>query len=175
MAGGNANRVVGKEGAMSSDLEAAVKTVEPRMVAYKGVKGSFTQVPGTIGEVVGWIMQRGLSMSGPPVGVYFNDPGQVAEEELVWEIQWPVAGDADPADPDEQGIGLKRVDSYDAAATVHRGPYESIGPIYGKLVQWIMGNGYDIAGAPEEVYLNDPTAEPKEEPLTEIRFPVVKK
>jgi len=160
---------------MSSHMEVTVKKTEPRTVAYKGVKGSFKQVPGTIGEIVNWIMQRGLSMSGPPVGVYFNDPGQVAEEELLWEIQWPLDGDVDLREPDEQGVGVKLVESYEAASTVHRGPYENVGPVYGALVQWIMENGYDIAGAPEEAYLNDPNTVPQEEILTEVRFPVRKK
>ncbi len=160
---------------MSSQTEITVKTIEPRTVAYKGVKGSFKLIPGTIGEVVGWIMQRGLSMSGPPVGVYYNDPSQVAEEDLVWEIQWPLDGDVGTSEPDGQGVGVKRVESYEVAFTVHTGPYDQVGPVYAAIAEWIPENGYEFAGAPEEVYLNDPTAEPKEEPLTEIRFPVKKK
>jgi effector-binding domain-containing protein len=160
---------------MSSYTEIAVKTVEARTVAYKGVKGSFQLIPGTIGEVVHWIMQKGLPLSGHPVGVYYNDPSQVAEEDMLWEIQWPLEGDAAPAEPDEQGVGVKRVESYQAAATVHTGPYDAVGPVYGAVAQWVMANGYEFAGAPEEAYLNDPNAEPKEEPRTEIRFPVTRK
>ena len=159
---------------MSSHFEVAVKTIEPRTVAYKGVKGSFKLIPGTIGEVVGWVLQRGLSLAGPPVGVYFNDPGQVAEDELVWEIQWPLGGDVAPAGPDEQGVGVKRVDSYDVAFVVFKGSYDQVGPVYEAIAQWIPEKGYEFTGAPEEVYLNDPNAVPKEEPLTEIRFPVRK-
>ena len=160
---------------MSSHIQVTVKGIEPRTVAYKWVKGSFTRVPETIGEIVGWIMQRGLSMSGPPVAVYFNDPRHVAEEELTWEIQWPLSGDVAPAEPDEQGIGVKHVEPYDAAATVFEGPYDQVAPVYDALTQWVMENGYEFAGPPEEVYLNDPNAEPRQEPLTEIRFPVTKK
>jgi AraC family transcriptional regulator len=160
---------------MSAHIEVAVTGIEPRTVAYKGVKGSFKKVPQTIGEVVGWIMQRRLSMSGPPVGVYFGDPRQVAEEELVWEIQWPVSGNPAPAEPDEQGVGVKHVEPYDAAVTVFEGPYEQVGAVYDALVQWAEENGYEFAGPPEEVYLNDPSAEPGQEPLTEIRFPVTKR
>jgi effector-binding domain-containing protein len=160
---------------MSSYTEIAVKTVEARTVAYKGVKGSFHLIPGTIGEVVHWIMQKGLPLSGHPVGVYYDDPREVGEDEMHWEIQWPLEGDVAPADPDEQGVGMKRVEPYQAAATVYTGPYEACGPVYEAMAQWITANGYEFAGAPEEAYLNDPNAEPKEEPRMEIRFPVMKK
>ena len=160
---------------MPSHTDFVVKEIEPRTVAYKGVKGSFTKVPDTIGEVVGWITQRGLSMSGPPVAVYFDDPRHVPEEELAWEIQWPVSGDPARAEPDEQGIGIRRVDAYDAAVTLFVGPYEQVGPVYDALIEWVTENGYRVAGPPEEVYLNDPNADPRQEPLTEIRLPVTKK
>ncbi len=160
---------------MSLHIEVTVKKIEPRTVAYVGAKGPFSKIPETMGQVVGWIMQKGLPMSGPPVGVYFSNPGQVAEEELLWEIQWPLDGDLELREPDEQGVGVKLVESYEAAATVHKGPYENVGPVYGALVQWIMENGYEFSGAPEEAYLNDPQSVPQEEILTEVRFPVRKK
>jgi effector-binding domain-containing protein len=38
----------------------------------------------------------------------------------------------------------------------------------------MLENGYEIAGPPEEVYLNDPNVTPRDEILTEVRFPVKK-
>ena len=44
--------------------------------------------------------------------------------------------------------------------------------MYEPLVQWLIGQGYAIAGPPEEVYFSDPDEVPPEEYLTEVRFPV---
>jgi len=43
------------------------------------------------------------------------------------------------------------------------------------LAGWIMENGYEIAGAGEEVYLSDPDKTPPEELITELRCVVRKK
>ncbi len=58
------------------------------------------------------------------------------------------------------------------ATTVHRGPYEEITLAYHTLTGWIPGNGYEIAGPPREVYLNDPQTVAPEELLTRVEFPV---
>lgn len=43
-----------------------------------------------------------------------------------------------------------------AASTIHTGPYEGLQDAYAALEQWITANGRESAGAPWEVYLNDP-------------------
>jgi len=99
----------------------------------------------------------------------------VPPEELLWELQSPVAGDVPPSGPDERGLGVKRVEGVEVASTMHKGPYDKIGAIYGALAGWIAENGYEIAGPPEEVYLSDPDKTPAEELLTEVHFPVRKR
>lgn len=78
------------------------------------------------------------------------------------------------SEPDERGVGIKRVEPYEVASTMHKGAYDEVGETYGALVPWIMENGYEIAGPSEEVYLSDPQNTPPEEILTEVRFPVRK-
>jgi hypothetical protein len=56
------------------------------------------------------------------------------------------------------------------ATTVHRGPYEQIGPAYHTLTGWISEHGHDIAGPPREIYLNDPQMVPPEDLLTRVEF-----
>lgn len=97
------------------------------------------------------------------------------ETELLWELQSPIGGDVAPSDPDERGIGVKKVEGADVASTMHKGPFEEVGTTYGALVGWITENGYEIAGPPTEVYLSDPAETPPGELLTEVRFPVRKK
>lgn len=59
------------------------------------------------------------------------------------------------------------------ATVVHKGPFETLNLAYSAISKWIEDNGYEIVGAPRELYLkgewltNDPN-----EYITEIQFPV---
>ena len=58
------------------------------------------------------------------------------------------------------------------AVTEHRGPYEELAPAYHVITAWITENGYEFAGAPREVYVNDPRIVPPEKLVTRIEFPI---
>lgn len=90
----------------------------------------------------------------------------------------------DPACSDmELGVGV--VEQKDAttvlperlcATTVHVGPYSGLPDAYGAISMWISLNGYEINGAPYEIYLkNQFSGAPVEEWETKIFFPVQKK
>ncbi len=160
---------------MSPNIEVQVKKTEPRTVAFVAMKGPYTQMGEAFGELLGWIAEKGFSPAGPPLGRFFNAPGQVADEELLWELQCPIGGEVSPSGPDERGVGVKRVEGAEVAATIHKGPFQEVGPTYGALVGWIMENGYEIAGPAEEVYLSEPGKAIPQEFLTEVRFPVMKR
>ncbi len=156
-------------------IEVTVKKTEPMTVAFVSMKGPYSLIGEAFGKLYGWIGEKGYIPAGPPMGTYFNAPGQVPEEELLWEIRSPIAGDVAPLDPDEQGLGVKQVEGAEVAATTHKGPYDQVGATYGALAGWIMEHGYDIVGPGEEIYLSEPEKTPPEELLTEVRFPVRKR
>lgn len=54
------------------------------------------------------------------------------------------------------------------AVAVHRGSYDAIGPLYGRLSEWIATHGLTMAGPPREVYLT----RPGEDPVTELVWPI---
>jgi AraC family transcriptional regulator len=155
--------------------EVTVKQTEPRTVAFISVKGPFDQIEGTFGRLFGWVGQKGYAPIGPPLGIYFNSPEQAPSEELLWELQCPLGTDIAPVEPDPSGVGIKKVPGVEVASTVHKGPFDEVGKIYGILWGWINSNGYEIVGPPEEVYFSDPATTPPQELTTEIRFPVRKK
>ncbi|MBA7596854.1 DNA gyrase inhibitor [subsurface metagenome] len=157
-----------------SNIEVTVKRTEPRTVAFVAMKGPYAQIGETFPKLYNWLREKGYAPVGPPYGVYFNSPEQVPAEELLWEMHLPISGDVAPSGPDERGLGVKRVEGAEVAATMHKGPFDQVGKIYGALVGWIMENGYQIVGPPEELYLTDPAYTPAEELLTEVRFPVRK-
>ena len=155
-------------------IEVTIKKTEPRTVAFVAMKGPYAKIPEAFPRLFGWIAEKGYIPAGPPMGVYFNAPGEVPDEELLWEIQCPIGGEVAPSGPDERGLGVKRVEGAEVASTMHKGPFDQVGATYGALVGWIMENGYEIAGPAEEIYLSEPEKTPPEELLTEVRFPVRK-
>ena len=59
------------------------------------------------------------------------------------------------------------------ATVIHKGPYEGLPQTWAALVEWISAQGLQPAGAPWEVYLTDPGAEPDSSKWrTQIFFPV---
>ena len=68
------------------------------------------------------------------------------------------------------------IDSCECAMTVHHGGYSTLSEAYGAIVSWIMENGYEIAGAPFELYIKTQFQSlAPEDWETEVYFPVRKK
>lgn len=68
------------------------------------------------------------------------------------------------------------MESCECAMTVHHGGYSTLSEAYGAVVSWIIENGYEMAGAPFELYIKtqfDSLA--PEDWETEVYFPVRKK
>lgn len=80
-------------------------------------------------------------------------------------------------------IGIKEKDKADVvlepcqcAMTVHHGGYSTLSEAYGAVVSWIAGNGYEIAGAPFDLYIKTQfDSLSPEDWETEVYFPIRKK
>lgn len=80
-------------------------------------------------------------------------------------------------------IGIKEKDKADVvmepcacAMAVHHGGYSTLSEAYGAIVTWIIENGYEIAGAPFELYIKTQfDSLSPEDWETEVYFPVRKK
>jgi len=160
---------------MADEIEVTVKTTEPTTVAFLTCKGPYTQMGEVVPKIFGWMQQKGLEPVGPLTGVYFNSPLDVSEEELSWEVRIPVARTTPPQETDAMGVGVKQIGPQEIAVAMHKGPYQEVGPTHGAIAAWAAGNHYEIAGPPEELYLNDPSTVPPEELLTQVRYPIKKK
>ena len=93
-------------------IEVTMKKRDPVTVASLSMQGPFSLMGEAFGRLFGWIGGNGYVPAGPPVGVYYNDPHQVAAEELLWEIYCPIGGDVSPSGPDEQGLSVKTIETY---------------------------------------------------------------
>ncbi|MDZ4168264.1 MAG: GyrI-like domain-containing protein [Coriobacteriia bacterium] len=153
-------------------IDVEIKTTEAVTVAYLPMRGAYAQMPEAMGRLYGWVAQHGMQPTGMPTAVYYTAPDEGPEAEALWELQAPIAGEVAEVQPDEDGCGVRRLESQLVASTVYRGPYEGIAPTYEELGRWIVANRYAPSGAPSESYLSDPQDTPPEEYLTEVRFPV---
>jgi effector-binding domain-containing protein len=118
----------------------------------------------TVGEAVG---RAGVPMAGPPFLVMFDviDEESEGDIEIAFPLAVPFAGAGD--------VVGKEVPAMTVASTMHRGPYDEVGPAYHTLTGWIQEHGHEIVGPPREIYLTDPadTPDPADH-LTEIQFPI---
>lgn len=152
-------------------MEIVEKKIGERQVAYVTYKGPYDEVPVLMGEVVGFVMAKGLQMMGPPFGVYFNSPHEVPAEELMYEVGMPFAGEAEG----EGRVKIKVNPEQLVLSTIYKGPYSECGTALGALAQYAYKNGYEIVGPPTETYLSDPNETPEKDLVTEVWFPVIKK
>lgn len=117
-----------------------------------------------VGEAVG---RSGAQMVGPPFLIMFDvlDEETGADIEVAFPVAAPFLGMGDVVGEDLPATTV--------AATMHRGPYDEIGPAYHSVAGWIQEHGHEVAGPPREIYLTDPqeTPDPADN-LTEIQFPI---
>jgi len=152
-----------------------LKTVEEKQAAC-----IFHAIPVTsVGEDMGallrqifeWEVKNNLQMAGPPFSIYYSSPEEMQRGELKYEVGIPFVGEA----RDEGDIKIKTFPAQHVLSTIHKGPYRELGSVYAAVMEHLMKNGYEIAGAPIELYLNNPMDVPESELLTEVQFPVMKR
>jgi len=76
---------------------------------------------------------------------------------------------------DSGEIRIKKTEPREVAFAIHKGSYGNVGETFQRMVQWVMENGYMVAGPPINIFHNDPMVTPEEELITEAQFPVRKR
>lgn len=155
-------------------IDVEIRTTEPATIAFKRMHGSFAQIPEAIKDLYVWAGMHFLQPGGGPSAVYYTVPQDGDDSDAEWEIYFPLARDSKPKEPDKKGRGVRHLEGKQVAVAVHKGSYESIADTYNQLGDWVVANGYRMAGPPEESYLSDPKDTAPEDYLTELRFPVEK-
>ena len=158
-----------REGVMPYDVQ--IKEVPAQHVAAIRMHTSVATIGddvmegfGKIGAAVG---MAGVAFSGPPILIMFGvlDEETGADMELAFPVAEPFAGAGEVVGEELEGGTV--------AWTMHRGPYDEIGPAYHTLTGWIQEHGHEIAGPSREVYLTDPSETPDTaDYLTEVQFPI---
>ena len=145
------------------------RTLEPQAIVGIRTTAPMSDIAGVMGplfgEVHGYIQGTGGAPAGMPLTIYHSPPGETIELECAIPVGSPMAG-AGRVEPGELPAGT-------AATVTHLGPYEELGGTWSALTAWMQSEGLEPAGAPWEVYVTDPGAEPDPSKWrTDIFFPV---
>lgn len=75
--------------------------------------------------------------------------------------------------PDFDDVVFKNIDAAKVVSVMHKGPYTRLGEAYAFAMKWIEENGYVVADAPRESYIDGIwNKDSEEEWLTEIQIPI---
>ncbi len=150
-------------------LQFATKNVEAQPIL--GIRTSVKmeeigQVLGSLfGEVYGYIKEKGQEPAGMPHSIYYSMDGDSIDLQCGMPVQSPI----------ERGdrIQAGELPAGTVATVTHAGPYEGLPKTWQALVEWIGSQGLQPTGAPWEVYVTDPGAEPDQSKWrTDLYFPV---
>jgi len=120
-------------------------------------------LPKLMGEVFEEIRAAGKMPTGAPILIYHDEDFNPKEVDV--EVAWPV---------DDPSVANSTMPAMKIAYYLHVGPYASLEPVYPAMMEWISSNGYRLAGAMMEAYINDPSVTPAEQLITEVMMPVEK-
>lgn len=153
-----------------SAYEIVLKRVEPVLVAsVRGVIPSYPEQGHLWDRLERALQQQGVHPSGACFTVYHQD-----EPEIDAEVCEPLPGPFSAHVPVQVHM-LPAAETM--AATLHHGPFTTLGEAYAALLNWVEGNGYRICGPGRELYLKPPATPGNQsdpETLTEIQFPVTR-
>jgi AraC family transcriptional regulator len=151
-------------------MEIKVKETEDMQVAYIFYTGPVEDMGDLIGEIVDWMMAQNVEMTGPPYSVYYTSPAEVAPDDMQYEMGVPFDGKASEVGK----VKIKNIPAQQVLSAMHKGPYHEVGMVYEILMNKVIDEGYQMTGAPMEIYFNSPMEVPESDLLTEVQFPVVK-
>ena len=117
------------------------------------------------GEVYAHILQSGQHPAGMPFSRYHSMDGKTVDLECGMPVSSAMEG---------QGrVEAGELPAGTVATVTHVGPYDNLPQSWSALTAWMGSQGLQPAGAPWEVYVTDPGAEPDQTKWrTDIFFPV---
>jgi AraC family transcriptional regulator len=152
-------------------FEVSIREIPARQAVTLAHKGSYQQIGRAFEQVGTWFALRGLlTPSTRMVGLYFDDPAAVAEEELR-SLAGIVVETAPAMEPP---FALTVIQGGEYAVLRHKGPYVDLPAAYRWLYgTWLPLSGREVADAPPfEEYLNTPRETAPPDLLTDICVPL---
>jgi AraC family transcriptional regulator len=152
-------------------MEVRTETLPPSRVAFMRHVGPYEQVGETCCRLGTWAGPRGLLGPGTRfMVIYHDDPNVTSPDRLRSDAAITVDERFTP----EGEVGVEEIPGGEYAVTTYRGPYEGIGPAWGRFCgEWLPQSGRELRAAPMfDVYLNTPQTTAPEDLLTELYLPL---
>ncbi len=150
-------------------LEFATRKVEAQPILGIRTPAKMSEIGEVLGslfgEVYAHIKETGQEPAGMPLSIYHAMDGDTIDLECGMPVGSQLKGSG--------RIKAGNLPAATVATVTHQGPYEGLPKTWEALVEWIGSQGLQPAGAPWEVYVTDPGAEPDQSKWrTDIFFPV---
>ncbi len=152
-------------------MDVQIWTLDPSKMAYVEHIGPYPEVDKAWGKLCAWAAPAGhFTETTKFYGVYYDDPGQVAPENLRSEACITIKDEAEaPAE-----VKFRDFPGGKYAVTVHLGAYDNLGESWTEFYEkWLPQSGYDHADSPcYEQYMNDPKTTKPEHLVTVLLMPL---
>lgn len=147
-------------------LEVELKEFKPVRVISARDTISIDNIGAVFGRVFETAFKNDITPAGAPMTVYHDMDFNYEHTDV--EVLLPVPEGEIKIEAENFNPGI-------CAHTTYTGAYSSIGDAYAVIMKWAGENGYEISGAPFDVYIKGPQqAASPEEFITEVYFPVKK-
>lgn len=161
-----------------SSYDVILKQVEPQLIAsVRAILPDHSAVGTLYREVYEAIGSHVAEALGP-------HPGEGGQTLVLWYDNEFKDRDVDGAAafflrcrvPNHGRMQVHELPAATVAATIHHGPYNTIGDAHQAVLTWIEANGYQIVGPDREINLYNKPPIRRDDPsyVTEIQYPVAK-
>lgn len=152
-----------------ADVHAAYKDRLDQPYVFLELTGSYALAGRSLPELARLMKSQGVIASGPPFGLFFDDPGSVPVEKLRARVAFPVDGTPALREP----LRLDVLPAATVAYAVAAGPYPEVPRCYPGLLAYVHKMHWAVAGPIREIYLVAPeTVKDWSELRCEIQIPV---
>lgn len=110
------------------------------------------------------VSSQGVSIAGPPVGVYFGMPGKTVDVGAGFPTEGSIRPDA--------GVTPETLPGGRAAQVLHVGSYDAMPATYGRLTEWLAERELTPGPLMWETYVTEPDDAHPEATSTLITWPL---
>ena len=135
-------------------VEVKIAEFEPVNVAYMEHTGAYSNVGNAISTLLRELGKQKIKPAGAVMTVYYNNPDEVAEKDLRWEVAVGIAEGTEVAAP----LMTKVLEVGPVATTHYRGSPDKLAQVYTAIKNAAGGMGREPVGPAIEVYKGIPSA-----------------
>jgi len=131
--------------------------------------GSYAETGSFIATLQREMQVQGLTATGPPFALYYDDPGTVPADRLRSRVGIPVGGARSPREPLRYDV----CESVTVAYCYATGPYHEVPRVYPGVFGFMNRMNWQLSGPIREIYIVPPQPDMVgSQLLTEVQLPV---